>query len=385
MRLRVFERPILVSLLIIKIIVIYLTFFLKQNTFWNPKVEVSTKTIPVTKPLTKHISKQITIVIREFELYENDVTLTAHSFINLFPNIQVFILYDELPYPPLDIIFTNNSLANVKFVKLSPNLRGSFSDQYPLISLIKTKYVLFLPDSTRASSRQSLQIMINELNKVPGQVVVATVNNRKKYPDCLRINVNIREWTLKLSLVKNMQCDGISGKHAMLVETDTLKRLSNAFFLPFPYSLYIQTAALDIEGSDTSSAGSSRSLPRLSSTSTSRLLQRKLEARIEHAKRLHQDYNSTPGLIPIQRLPIPGAKDQQPLVQWDTDDSEEDIVNFFPLARKESRIHHELTDTFSIEEMSISGDDEEEDLHLVPPTTFYKNIKCCSSSCCAIM
>ncbi|XP_074036748.1 uncharacterized protein isoform X3 [Leptinotarsa decemlineata] len=140
-----------------------------------------------------------------------------------------------------------------------------------------------------------------------------------------------------------------------------------------------------IQGSDTSSAGSSRSLPRLSSTSTSRLLQRKLEARIEHAKRLHQDYNSTPGLIPIQRLPIPGAKDQQPLVQWDTDDSEEDIVNFFPLARKESRIHHELTDTFSIEEMSISGDDEEEDLHLVPPTTFYKNIKCCSSSCCAIM
>nr|XP_023015690.1 fukutin-related protein-like [Leptinotarsa decemlineata] len=247
MRLRVFERPILVSLLIIKIIVIYLTFFLKQNTFWNPKVEVSTKTIPVTKPLTKHISKQITIVIREFELYENDVTLTAHSFINLFPNIQVFILYDELPYPPLDIIFTNNSLANVKFVKLSPNLRGSFSDQYPLIGLIKTKYVLFVPDSTRASSRQSLQIMINELNKVPGQVVVATVNNRKKYPDCLRINVNIREWTLKLSLVKNMQCDGISGKHAMLVETDTLKRLSNAFFLPFPYSLYIQTAALDIE------------------------------------------------------------------------------------------------------------------------------------------
>ncbi|KAJ8960180.1 hypothetical protein NQ318_003903, partial [Aromia moschata] len=280
------------------------------------------------------------------------------------------------------------------------------------------------------------------------------------------------------------------------------------------------------QGSDSSSAGSSRSLPRTSNVSTSRQLQRKLEARIEHARRLHQEYNATSGLIPIQRLPIPGAKDHQPLVQWETDDSvqmeqrvnlkclvklgktyemlkevygneclsctqviewfkrfkegretteddprpgngpqrqkrtktlkqlestknvfarfcmnrstcakmmaklltseqkermnicadidpvdtvlnqltdadfqglhltmeksygavEEDIVNFFPLSRKESRVHQELTDTFSIEEMSISGDDEEEeDLHLVPPQTVYKRFDCCSFSLCVIM
>ncbi|XP_019866906.1 uncharacterized protein LOC109595912 [Aethina tumida] len=139
-------------------------------------------------------------------------------------------------------------------------------------------------------------------------------------------------------------------------------------------------------GSDSSSAGSSRSPPRSSNISTSRQLQRKLEARIEHARRLHQEYNSTPGLIPIQRLPIPGAKDHQPLVQWDTDDSEEDIVNFFPLSRKESRVHQELTDTFSIEEMSISGDDEEEDeLNLVPPSKIYKKFGCCPFSFCVIM
>ncbi|KAJ3648869.1 hypothetical protein Zmor_020638 [Zophobas morio] len=142
--------------------------------------------------------------------------------------------------------------------------------------------------------------------------------------------------------------------------------------------------SLKPRGSDSSSADSSRSPPR--SLPTSRQLQRKLEARIEHARRLHQEYHATPGLIPIQRLPIPGAKDHQPLVQWDTDDSEEDIVNFFPLSRKESRIHQELTDTFSIEEMSISGDDEEEeDLHLVPPQTVYKKFACCPFSFCVIM
>lgn len=68
--------------------------------------------------------------------------------------------------------------------------------------------------------------------------------------------------------------------------------------------------------------------------------------------------------------------------------SEEDIANFFPLSRKESRIHHqEITDTFSIEEMSISGDEEEdeEDLHLVPPQTTYKGLKCCPMTFCTIL
>lgn len=59
--------------------------------------------------------------------------------------------------------------------------------------------------------------------------------------------------------------------------------------------------------------------------------------------------------------------------------SEEDVVNFFPISRmKDSRQHQELTDTFSIEEMSVSGgEEEEEDLHLVPPTPVYKRFGCC--------
>lgn len=56
------------------------------------------------------------------------------------------------------------------------------------------------------------------------------------------------------------------------------------------------------------------------------------------------------------------------------------------MSRKESKAHQELTDTFSIEEMSISGDDEEEeDLHLVPPQTVYKKFGCCPMSICVIM
>jgi hypothetical protein len=52
------------------------------------------------------------------------------------------------------------------------------------------------------------------------------------------------------------------------------------------------------------------------------------EQRIEQAKKTQriQEYRKNPALIPIQRLPIPSKavtsthREQQPLVDWDTDE-----------------------------------------------------------------
>lgn len=222
-----------------------LRLFISFNGFKNTNnssVMVKTVTKPPL-PSIKHLSKLITVVIRDFELHENDVTLTAQSFLNVFPNIQVFILYNDLPYPPLDITISNNTLPNVKLVNLSPNLRSSFSEHYPVFQ-IKTKYVLFVPDSTRITSRQSLQAMVNELIKQSANIVTAAINSYKKELKCLRLNVNIREWSLKYSFVKSFTCDAVSGKHVILVGTDLLMKLPNVFLLPFPQSFYIQTSIL---------------------------------------------------------------------------------------------------------------------------------------------
>ncbi|CAB3385136.1 Hypothetical predicted protein [Cloeon dipterum] len=137
--------------------------------------------------------------------------------------------------------------------------------------------------------------------------------------------------------------------------------------------------------SDTSPASSGGQItPR---KATARELRRKLEKRIEQARKSHkaQEYKKGPSLIPIQRLPIPStkiisareSKEQQPLVEWGSDDSDEDLpVNFFPSTKDKTATRQELTDTFSIEEMEMSPE-EDEDLNLEPP----KQIK--SSWCCA--
>lgn len=111
------------------------------------------------------------------------------------------------------------------------------------------------------------------------------------------------------------------------------------------------------------------------------------EQRIEQAKKLQkyqqQDLKRQQigsSLIPIQRLSIPNKtmpilnKENVPLVDWDTDDSEEDI-HFFPISKSKENYKQSLKDTFSLEEYDISID--EDDLNLLPPKPVSRRTMCC--------
>lgn len=241
--------------------------------------------------INKHLSKLITIVIRlDVELNnDNLLTTTIQSFLNIFPNIQIIIVYDSLPYPPVvdninlllvaatrtsswttttnttsityNALIANNK--NIKFINLSPKFDVPFTERYPLFS-IRTKYVLFVPDSIRIENRQVLQLMLAEIVKAPSnKIIVAstpqlTRNNKaikkkaSQLLNCLKVNISTREWTLKFSSAdshNNNYCDLVSGdrKQLILIETNVLRKLPDAFLLPFPHALYLQTAALNLK------------------------------------------------------------------------------------------------------------------------------------------
>lgn len=232
-------------IVLVNVIVVYYTLklFLSFNSEdAPPRAQANQVT---TKSPTKHLSKLLTIVIREFELYENDVTLTVKSFTNIFPHIQTLIICDTLPYPPLTLSFWNSTHRNVKIINLSTNLKAAYIEQYPLVH-IKTKYVLFVPDSTRLPSRQTLLLLFLELLKEKEQLVVAPVGFKTNL-NCLRLNVSVRTWSLKYETIRSSLCDGVNGKHVTMMETDDLKRFTNAFLLPFPQSLYLQASAQNLK------------------------------------------------------------------------------------------------------------------------------------------
>ncbi|CAG9860095.1 unnamed protein product [Phyllotreta striolata] len=245
MRLKSYKSCLfLVVLILFKILMFYFVTRLISSLLENTIEENLVK--PTMAIPRKKLSEQITIIMREFEPHENDVSLTSQSFTNLFATMQQYIMYDEFPYPPLDIMLNNDTSSSVKFVKLSPELRLTYKDIYPLNNIL-TKYVLFVPDSTRLSSRETLQHMVNKLSSNPGSIIAAATNNRKYDLNCLRMIINTREWMLKFDLVKSTNCHAVIGKHVILMETELLQRVSNAFLLPFPHSLYLQTASLDLK------------------------------------------------------------------------------------------------------------------------------------------
>ncbi|XP_058059853.1 uncharacterized protein LOC131210598 [Anopheles bellator] len=112
--------------------------------------------------------------------------------------------------------------------------------------------------------------------------------------------------------------------------------------------------------------------------STCKILQRKLELKVERAKRnykqmyhteqeVHEKESQISSLIPISRLPIPGCRDSQQLVDVNTGfNSDDDLenVSFFPRPIPKasgSQTRQELSDTFSIQEMTIESDNDDLD------------------------
>ncbi|KAG8226995.1 hypothetical protein J437_LFUL000300, partial [Ladona fulva] len=205
------------------------------------------KRIPPPNIDIHYLSKTITVVVRNFELFENDVVATIKSILVVFPYIHILIISDTSPYPPLNLDQLNATISqNVKLISLELRITGSTEERNPLWH-IKTKYVLFIPDSLRIHNEVSLQSMMLEMKKWPHNVVALPFPSTRK-PHCFSINMNSREWTLHYESKPNsLECDAVEGKQLLLVEAETLRRLPNPFMLPLPDSLYLQTAAIGIK------------------------------------------------------------------------------------------------------------------------------------------
>ncbi|EDW49129.1 GM16293 [Drosophila sechellia] len=156
------------------------------------------------------------------------------------------------------------------------------------------------------------------------------------------------------------------------------------------------TIEIDEEEEATGGSGRGHEPP-----NTCRILQRKLELKVERARRNYTQFQggageyrllrrSRPLLIPFNRLPIPGAPEHKPLVDYKSESSDEaEEISFFPAQLKRSKRrqqNHELTDTFSIQEMTIDSDLESDDsagtqnLELLLPsmkTTILDKFKVC--------
>lgn len=235
----------------------------------------------------RHIKKTITIVFRDFYHFENDLQHSIDSVLNLIPNIQIFVVYDSEPYPPMTFITNYTAIhSNIKFINLSFDVKKTAKALSPVFQM-KTKYALFMPDSVRLGGRTIVQKMLKEIEKTENGnverflpkiseggggtssksnirklIVIPFASNVKTMGNCCRIKMELANWTMEYS-VKNGtdNCDmvifGLSNsnilctwsdrislqfiqKHAILVDVAFLRTMPTPLAAPFPEMFYVQ-------------------------------------------------------------------------------------------------------------------------------------------------
>lgn len=205
---------------------------------------------PVTTPLpqpaktSRHLSKLVTVVFRQFEEFENDVADSVQSFVSAYPNMPVVVVCESTPYPPFPFSATNETLRNVKVLSLELRLTAAPQDLDPMTHIF-TDYILFVPDSTRVLRRTLQQAMAAAISN-PSQAIAIGVGSSRQ--TCQLVKWNYAEWTLQYNKdASGKICDAVHGQHALLIRTSLVRTLPQPFIFPFPESLYLQTTAKGVK------------------------------------------------------------------------------------------------------------------------------------------
>ncbi|RZF40623.1 hypothetical protein LSTR_LSTR007506 [Laodelphax striatellus] len=186
--------------------------------------------------------KDVTVVIRAFEEFENDIPETVRSILSVFKDLNVVIVCDKPLYPPLQLNTSLPYYRNVKIINLLPILSSPLKDRLPIFH-IKGKYVLFIPDSTRFISKSFLSDLGDAYQR-QSQDILAIPFKSEKSATCLKVKIESREWTIRFNNVEYADsCDYVSGRHALFMNNEILYKLSDPFLLPFPKAFYIQAAS----------------------------------------------------------------------------------------------------------------------------------------------
>ena len=98
----------------------------------------------------------VTVVIREFEDFDNAVSAAVSSVLHILPGIPVVIVADKLPYPPIVVPANAHS---VKIVTLDKAPGADYAANH-LEKFITTPFVLFLPDGAMINRRDHVQNLL---------------------------------------------------------------------------------------------------------------------------------------------------------------------------------------------------------------------------------
>ncbi|NXN11054.1 FKRP protein, partial [Indicator maculatus] len=187
----------------------------------------------------------VTVVLRDFEEFDNDLAGTARSFSSL-PGVPVLVAAETLPYPPVALP------EGVDVLRLLP--AADRAPPKPELH-IRTRHVALVPDGTRGAPGL-LERLRDELEAAAdaGAVRLVAAPVGPGPLRCLQLRVEPREWTARYSLTPSGTgasatgaagpgpCQAVEGAAVLLLRTRDLFSLPFPLSRPVPTALFVQAA-----------------------------------------------------------------------------------------------------------------------------------------------
>lgn len=184
---------------------------------------------------------QVTVILREFEEFENYVNIVAHSFLHQMPGLQFLVVSETQPYPPLILP------KNARLLILSPNPEQPPQAHQPEFN-VQSEFVLLVPDGVKLKHKQNLNKLVQQLQAQKGNMVriVAVPVLSHAAVKCLDLQVNLKKWTATYYYAESgtgtSLCTALDGDAVILIRTEDLFSLSFPLARPLLSALFIQTA-----------------------------------------------------------------------------------------------------------------------------------------------
>ena len=212
--------------------ILILVYLIKQLSIKNSNE--LTESLATKEENIADILHKLTIIIREFESFDNDVVDSVDSALEACGGVcNVLVISDHLVYPPLRLQPKANHIILVPdLLRPSPDLQ----------KFLSSPYVLLLPDAARLSSPTQIRDLIHLLDNGDAQAVAVGVGG--SVLNCYKYSLNILAWTLTVAPTPESEaCDGISGRAAILLKSSNLMNLTYPFQRPMLLSIGVQGAA----------------------------------------------------------------------------------------------------------------------------------------------
>ena len=183
-------------------------------------------------------SDSVTFIFGEYEDFENDIADSVLSLISMFPDKDVVVVSDSLPYPPLKLPQNHNVHLVTTVISPDKQLSDSRPENY-----IKTEYILLMPDGVSLKSKGHVEYMVDYLRHQQSNIKMVAWPLAGDVPMCGDLKMNLKQWTLQYSAAQRLDmCDTVNGDYPLLMWRKDFLSLSSPFSRPLPAAVFIQSS-----------------------------------------------------------------------------------------------------------------------------------------------